>query len=59
MGSEMCIRDRFYVDAGLSVNLLTLGLPDRFEAHAKPEAMIARVGLDAAGIQKAIEKRLS
>ena len=44
---------------GLSVNLLTLGLPDRFEAHAKPEAMIARVGLDAAGIQKAIEKRLS
>ena len=59
MGGAGSAVGEFYVDAGLSVNLLTLGLPDRFEAHAKPEAMIARVGLDAAGIKKAIEKRLS
>ena len=59
MGGAGSAVGEFYVDAGLSVNLLTLGLPDRFEAHAKPEAMIARVGLDAMGIQKAIEKRLS
>ena len=59
MGGAGSAVGEFYVDAGLSVNLLTLGLPDRFEAHAKPEVMIARVGLDAAGIEKAIEKRLS
>ena len=59
MGGAGSAVGEFYADASLGVNLLTLGLPDRFEAHAKPEAMIARVGLDAAGIQKAIEKRLS
>ena len=44
---------------GLTVNLLSLGLPDRYETHAKPEGMLARVGLDASGIEAAIEKRLS
>jgi 1-deoxy-D-xylulose-5-phosphate synthase len=38
---------------------LSLGLPDRFEAHAKPEAMLERVGLDAGGITAAILDRLS
>ena len=49
----------YYVDQGMSVNLLSLGLPDRYEAHAKPDAMLSRVGLDANGIQDAIQKRLS
>lgn len=49
----------FYVDAGVSVALLSLGLPDRFEAHSKPEAMLKRVGLDASGITAAILDRLS
>ena len=49
----------YFADQGMTVNLLSLGLPDRYEAHAKPEAMLARVGLDANGIEAAIEKRLS
>ncbi|WP_108126034.1 1-deoxy-D-xylulose-5-phosphate synthase [Saccharospirillum mangrovi] len=44
-------------DAGLSVELLQLGLPDRFIEHAKPTEMLREAGLDAAGIQAAIEQR--
>ena len=59
MGGAGSAVGEFYADQGLSVNLLSLGLPDRFESHAKPDSMLARVGLDAAGIQASIEKRLS
>jgi len=48
----------WFADHGYSVPLLALALPDRFEAHGKHEAMLARVGLDAAGIRGAIEDRL-
>jgi 1-deoxy-D-xylulose-5-phosphate synthase len=48
----------WFADHGYSVPLLALALPDRFEAHGKHEAMLARVGLDAAGIRGAIEERL-
>ena len=44
--------------AGLVKNLLMLGLPDQFIEHGAPEAQLAFCGLDAAGIQAAIEKRL-
>ena len=59
MGGAGSAVGEFYVDQGLSVALLSLGLPDRFEAHGKPEAMLERVGLDARGITAAILKRLS
>ncbi|MCH8529765.1 MAG: 1-deoxy-D-xylulose-5-phosphate synthase [Saccharospirillum sp.] len=42
----------------LLVPLLQLGLPDAFLDHGKPAKMLADVGLDAIGIQAAIESRL-
>ncbi len=59
MGGAGSAVGEWYADAGLSPSLLTLALPDRFEAHGKPDAMLARVGLDAEGIEQAIAKRLS
>jgi 1-deoxy-D-xylulose-5-phosphate synthase len=59
MGGAGSAVGEFYVDQGFSVALLSLGLPDRFEAHGKPEAMLERVGLDARGITAAIVDRLS
>ena len=59
MGGAGSAVGEFYVDQGLPVALLSLGLPDRFEAHGKPEAMLERVGLDARGITAAILERLS
>ena len=59
MGGAGSAVGEYFADQGLVVNLLSLGLPDRYEAHAKPEGMLARVGLDASGIEAAIEKRLS
>ena len=59
MGGAGSAVGEFYVDQGLSVALLSLGLPDRFEAHGKPEAMLERVGLDTRGITAAILERLS
>jgi 1-deoxy-D-xylulose-5-phosphate synthase len=59
MGGAGSAVGEYFADQGMTVNLLSLGLPDRYEAHAKPEAMLARVGLDANGIEAAIEKRLS
>ena len=59
MGGAGSAVGEFYVDQGLSVTLLSIGLPDRFEAHGKPEAMLERVGLDARGITAAILERLS
>jgi len=59
MGGAGSAVGEYYADQGISVNLLSLGLPDRYEAHAKPDAMLSRVGLDASGIQAAIQKRLS
>ncbi len=49
----------FFADQGLLVNLLSLGLPDRFEAHGKPDEMLKRVGLDSEGIQNAIRHRIN
>lgn len=38
--------------------LLNLGLPDHFVEHGTREELLAQVGLDAIGIQRAIYKRL-
>lgn len=39
--------------------VLNLGLPDRFLSHGKVPAMLAEVGLDAAGIIEAVRARLN
>ncbi len=44
---------------GLNPSLLLLGLPDRFIDHGDPAVLLASVGLDGAGIIKAIQARLA
>jgi 1-deoxy-D-xylulose-5-phosphate synthase len=43
--------------AGVNRPLLQLGLPDVFIEHGDPVKLLAMQGLDAPGIQAAIEKR--
>jgi 1-deoxy-D-xylulose-5-phosphate synthase len=45
--------------AGSKKRVLLLGLPDRFIDHGDPGRLLASVGLDAAGIQKAITDVMS
>jgi 1-deoxy-D-xylulose-5-phosphate synthase len=45
--------------ANVTISTLVLGLPDTFIEHGTPEKMLADCGLDANGIQSAIEKVLS
>jgi 1-deoxy-D-xylulose-5-phosphate synthase len=40
---------------GLAAPVINLGLPDRFIEHGEREALLAACGLDAAGIQRAVE----
>ncbi len=42
--------------AGVLRRVLQLGLPDRYVDHASPAQQLAEIGLDAPGIQAAIEK---
>ncbi|MBV7487031.1 1-deoxy-D-xylulose-5-phosphate synthase [Bordetella sp. BOR01] len=42
---------------GLGVPVLQLGLPDRFIDHGEQSALLAGVGLDAAGIERSIRAR--
>jgi len=46
-------------EAGLAVQLLHLGLPDHFIDHGDPVRLLVTLGLDAEGIQRSIEHRLS
>jgi 1-deoxy-D-xylulose-5-phosphate synthase len=43
---------------GLATPLLNLGIPDRFVDHGDPALLLASIGLDAAGIAKAVRQRL-
>jgi 1-deoxy-D-xylulose-5-phosphate synthase len=43
--------------AGLAVPVLTLGLPDEFIEHGDPAKLLAMLGLDAAGIERAVRQR--
>ncbi len=45
--------------AGDRVPVLNLGLPDAFVEHGKPAELLAECGLDAAGIEAAIRRRLA
>jgi 1-deoxy-D-xylulose-5-phosphate synthase len=42
----------------IAVPMLNLGLPDQFVEHGSREELLAQQGLDAAGILRAIQKRL-
>lgn len=44
---------------GIEIPVLCLGLPDHFVEHASQEEMRAACGLDATGIQRAIEEKVS
>jgi 1-deoxy-D-xylulose-5-phosphate synthase len=44
-------------EAGLSVPVLNLGLPDQFVEHGDPAKLLAMCGLDATGIEQSIIKR--
>jgi len=46
-------------DAGIAKPVLNLGLPDSFIDQGDPAALLASVGLDAAGIAASIRARLS
>lgn len=41
-----------------TVPVLNLGLPDQFVEHGTREELLAQVGLDSAGVQRAVQKRL-
>jgi len=41
-------------EMGITLPLLHLGLPDRFVEHGDPAVLLARCGLDAAGIERSI-----
>lgn len=45
--------------AGLHKPVLTLGLPDRFIEHGDHAKLLARLGLDAAGIEASIRQRFA
>jgi 1-deoxy-D-xylulose-5-phosphate synthase len=44
-------------EAGVSVPVLQLGLPDEFVEHGDPAKLMTRCGLDAAGIEQSVLKR--
>ncbi|MEO6155696.1 MAG: transketolase C-terminal domain-containing protein, partial [Thermomonas sp.] len=44
-------------DAGITLPILHLGLPDAFQHHASREDLLAEAGLDAAGIRSAVVAR--
>ncbi len=58
-GAGSAVTEALEEAADLEINVLQLGLPDRFIEHGAPEQLLAACGLDAAGIRTAIEKRLS
>ena len=50
--------NEFIVSAGISIEVLNLGLPDRFLDHGKAEQMLADCGLNSTGITAAIVAKL-
>jgi 1-deoxy-D-xylulose-5-phosphate synthase len=50
--------NEFLAAENLPVNMLNLGIPDRFIGQEKPTSMLKECGLDAAGVEASINKRL-
>ena len=57
MGGAGSAVTEFLNAAGLTCPVLQLGLPDRFIDHGEQGALLAGVGLDAAGIERSIRAR--
>src|SRR5574343_877234 len=55
-GSEV---ERVLAERGLAVPVLRLGLPDRFIDHGEQGQLLVELGLDKAGIVRAIQARLA
>ena len=58
MGGAGSAVSEFLSSEAIVKPLLHLGLPDRYVEHAKPSEMLAECGLDEAGIEAAVRKRL-
>lgn len=58
MGGAGSAVSEFLAAENLLKPLLHLGLPDYYVEHAKPAQMLAECGLDAAGIEAAVRRRL-
>ena len=58
MGGAGSAVSEFLVQEGIVKPLLHLGLPDRYVEHAKPAEMLEECGLDEAGIEAAVRRRL-
>jgi len=50
--------NEFLAAENLTVNMLNLGIPDRFIGQEKPANMLKECGLDAAGVEASIKERL-
>ena len=46
-------------DAGITLPVLRLGVPDVFTEHGDPVKILSQLGLDAAGIEHSIRQRFS
>ncbi|MNY25844.1 1-deoxy-D-xylulose-5-phosphate synthase [compost metagenome] len=58
MGGAGSAVSEFLAGEAIVKPLLHLGLPDYYVEHAKPAEMLAECGLDAAGIEAAVRRRL-
>ncbi len=58
MGGAGSAVSEYLNQAGIVVPLLQLGLPDEFIDHGEQKAILAHVGLSAAGIESSIRTRL-
>lgn len=58
MGGAGSAVSEYLLANNILIPTLHLGLPDQYEEHASHASMLQRVGLDAKGIQSAIEAKL-
>jgi len=58
MGGAGAAVSEFLARENLLKPVLHLGLPDTYVEHAKPAQMLAECGLDEAGIEAAVARRL-
>ena len=59
MGGAGSAVNEFLIKENLNVPVLNIGLPDAFLEHGQASDMLAKVGLDAEGIIKKIQTKLS
>ncbi|MDA8482264.1 1-deoxy-D-xylulose-5-phosphate synthase [Pseudomonas resinovorans] len=59
MGGAGAAVSEFLARENLLKPVLHLGLPDYYVEHAKPAEMLAECGLDAAGIEASVRKRMA